>query len=285
MDPKKTVTPLKQQVRIVEPAPENQKPLVDAIDGLSSKFDQMLRLMDEQVHLQKVALLEDGNILRFNAHDAQKIALCLPDAQDDYVQRVILRNRTFYEARLLALVQALGIVNEKSTVCDVGANIGNHTVYFACIMKAARVLSFEPQAHCYETLRRNIELNGLEKRTVIHNCLVGAENGSGQMERFNSRNLGGTAFSASKSGDVKLVTLDTSVPAKDLAKLDLIKIDVEGMQIEVLKGAKNILTKRKPAIWVELLQRDDAYEETAAYLAEFGYKPNKIGPNDFVFQV
>ena len=81
---------------------------LDQMDVLNRKVDQMLRLMDDQVHLQKVSLLEAGHMLRFNGPKGRRISLSLPDAQDDYVQRVILRTRSFYEARLLATVEAMG---------------------------------------------------------------------------------------------------------------------------------------------------------------------------------
>lgn len=267
------------------PAPDKAGAFTEAVDVLSKKMDQMLRLMDDQVHLQKVALLEDGHILRFNGPAGQRIALSLPDAQDDYVQRLILRNRNFYETKLLALVQEMGIVNSDSIVCDIGANIGNHSVYFGKVLGAARVLAFEPQPHCYETLMANIALNGLEERATGYNCLVGAKTGSGQLAKFNARNLGGTAFAASGSGDIALVALDDALAEHDLARLDLIKIDVEGMQMEVLRGAEGILAKRHPTIWVELLARDNVFDEAAAYLAQFGYKPKHIGLNDVVFRV
>ena len=105
------------------------------------------------------------------------------------MQRVILRTRSFYEARLLATVEAMGIVGKDSVVCDVGANIGNHTIYFGTVMGAAKVLAFEPQAHCHETLCANIALNGLEDRVQAYNCLVGADTGNGgagQVQRAQS---------------------------------------------------------------------------------------------------
>jgi hypothetical protein len=75
-------------------------------DETVRKLDQLIKLMDDQVHLQRVGLLQDGHILRFNSSTGQRIALSLPDAIDDYVQRVILRTRNFYEAKLLATLQS-----------------------------------------------------------------------------------------------------------------------------------------------------------------------------------
>ena len=261
-----------------------KNPVISAQDVTNGKLDQLIRLMDEQVHLQRVALLEAGHILRFNGPGAARIAFSLPDAQDDYLQRVILRTRGFYEARLLAMVAALGLVGPGSVVCDIGANIGNHTVYFTKVMGAAKVLAFEPQSHCHATLTDNIALNGLQDRAVAYNCLIGAVTGNGTLSRFNARNLGGTSFAASDLGDLPLFALDEVIEPDDLARLDLIKIDVEGMQMEVLQGAEGVLDKQRPAIWIELLPRENAFDPVRLYLERFGYKPMQMGFNDVLFR-
>jgi FkbM family methyltransferase len=259
-------------------------PVEDA-GGAREVMGQLLRVMTQQVHLSRVALLEDGHILRFNAGGMARIAMSLPDAVDDFVQGVILQTRGFYEAKILARVQALGIVGPGSVVCDVGANIGNHTVYFGVMMGAGQVIAFEPQRHCHAVLQANIALNGLGDRVVAHNALVGAQAGMGALAAFNARNLGGTSFVADAAGTVPMLALDAVLSATEVAALDLIKIDVEGMQIPVLQGAAGILAARHPAIWVELLQKDAAFDETAAYLAGFGYAAERLARNDFLFRV
>lgn len=259
--------------------------LAAAVAGLSRKLDQLIKLADDQVHLQRVALLESGHILRFFTSDGQQVAMSLPEAQDDYVQRVILRSHTFYEAKLLSMVQSMDLVGPASTICDVGANIGNHAIYFAKMMRVGRVLCFEPQPVCYATLVTNLELNGLSSMATAYNCLVGAVTGNGRLARFNARNLGGSAFESDDQGAIPMFALDDVITADDLAALDLIKIDVEGMQGEVLKGAEGVLDARKPALWVEILEKDRSFDETAAFLARFNYRAEKLGPNDFVFRI
>ncbi|MFN7223579.1 MAG: FkbM family methyltransferase [Paracoccaceae bacterium] len=253
----------------------------DQISALSGKLDQMIKLMDESVHLQRVALLEDGHILRFHA-GVTDVALSLPDAQDDYVQRVILRTRTFYEARLLANVRAMGLIGPEVAVCDIGANIGNHSVYFGKILGAKRVVCFEPQPHCYATLCRNLDLNTLGD-ALAYNCMVGPTSGRGEVTRFNARNLGSTAFAPAAQGAIPMVALDDLIEADELQGLGFIKIDVEGMQLGVLAGARRVIETFKPAIWVELLERDNAFPATAQMLGGMGYTSVRIGPNDHIF--
>lgn len=254
---------------------------VEGLAALSGKLDQMIKLLDESVHLQRVALLEDGHILRFHA-GVKDVALSLPDAQDDYLQRVVLRTRTFYEAKLLATVQGMGLIGPQTTVCDIGANIGNHSVYFGKVLGASRILAFEPQVHCYGTLCRNLELNGLTE-ALAYNCMVGATSGRGEVTRFNARNLGGTSFAPAVGGAIPMVALDDLIEADELQGLGFIKIDVEGMQVDVLSGARAVLNLFKPAIWVELIEKDNAYPATAKLLQELGYTSVRIGPNDHIF--
>lgn len=254
----------------------------EAISALSGKLDQMIRLMDESIHLQRVSLLEEGHILRLQVDGLRDVVLSLPNAQDDFVQRTIVKTRGFYEARLLAIVQGMNLIGPETTVLDVGANIGNHSVFFGKVMGAKRVLAFEPQPHCYATLCRNLELNGLND-SLAYNCLVGQKSGRGEVMRFNARNLGGTAFAAAKDGAVPMVALDDLIAADEMQGLGFIKIDTEGMQLEVLQGAKKLLKAFKPALWVELLAKDNAYPETAKLLEGLGYASVQIGPNDHIF--
>ncbi|MDO8885139.1 MAG: FkbM family methyltransferase [Pseudotabrizicola sp.] len=255
--------------------------VADQTAAMSEKMEQMIKLMDESVHLQRVALLEDGHILRFHSGLA-RIALSLPDAQDDYVQRVILRARQFYEARLLAAVQSMGLIKPDATVCDIGANIGNASVFFGKVLGAKRVLAFEPQPHCYATLNRNLELNALTDAQA-YNCMVGATSGRGDVARFNPRNLGATRFAAAKNGPVPMVALDDLIEAEELHGLTFIKIDVEGMHLEVLSGAKKVIKAFKPAIWAALSEGGADYAATAKVMQGLGYTATQIGPNDHIF--
>ncbi len=254
-------------------------------EPLEAKLDQISKHMEEQIHLQRVAMLEDGHIMRLNGPRGQRVAFSLPDAQEDFIQRVMLKTRSFYEAKQLAQLETYGIIGPKSVVCDIGANIGNHATYFTKVMGAAKVLAFEPVEHSHATLCSNILLNQIEDRVLAYSCLIGAETGFGEMVRFNPRNLGGTTFAAKASGTVPLYALDDVMEPEDVEALDLIKIDVEGMQMEVLMGAEAIIAKRHPAIWVEVHPREQVLDAVSVYLEGFGYTSETLGPNDRLFRV
>lgn len=251
------------------------------IAEISGKLDQLIRLADETLHMQRVAALEPGNVLRFQT-GLQAIALSLPDAQDDYIQRVILRRRTFYEAKLLTLIQTMGVIGPEVTVCDIGANIGNHSVFFGKVLQAKRVLAFEPLPHCYETLCRNLDLNGLSN-ALAYNCMVGAKSGRGDIARFNPRNLGGTVFAAAPNGPIPMVALDDLVDAEEMQGLGFIKIDVEGMQMEVLNGAKALIRVFRPVLWIEILGKDKSAAATMTLMEGLGYRSTLIGGTNHLF--
>lgn len=252
------------------------------LSDMAGKLDQILRLMDDATHLQRVALLEEGHILRFHAGALTQVALSLPDAQDDFLQRFILRRRNFFEAKLLTAIQAMKIIGPGTTVCDIGANIGNHSVFFGKVLGAKRVLAFEPQPHSYGTLCRNLELNGLTD-ALAYNCMVGGKSGRGTVTRFNPRNLAATAFAAAKDGEVPMVALDDLMDAEEMQGLGFIKIDVEGMQMDVLSGAKKVIKAFKPVVWLDLDEKSPVLAEATKAMTTLGYGSERIGPNNFLF--
>lgn len=249
--------------------------------ALAAKLDQLVKLSEESLLLQKFAQLEPGHVLRFH-HGLTQIALSLPDAQEDYLQRMVLRGRHFYEAKLLETVQGRGLINADSTVCDIGSNIGTHAVFFGKVLGAKRVLAFEPHPHCHATLCRNLELNGMSS-ALAYNCMVGAASGRGTLVRFNSRNLGASSFAPAKTGPVPMVALDDLIEAEEMQGLSFIKVDVEGMHLDVLNGAKKVIKAFRPALWVALTDNGAQYPAVSKLLGTMGYGADRIGPNDYIF--
>ncbi|AXX87334.1 methyltransferase, FkbM family [Malaciobacter marinus] len=145
------------------------------------------------------------------------------------------------------------ICKEGDVVIEVGANIGAHTIALSKLVKQSGVvLAFEPQRVVFQTLCANLALNSI---TNVHTFQTALSNEQGyvampDIDYSKQGNFGGVSVDGFKKGTpVRKEKLDDY---KDkISRLKFLKIDVEGMEIEVLKGAKNIIQKFKPIIYVE----------------------------------
>lgn len=133
-------------------------------------------------------------------------------------------------------------LDKDSVFLDVGANIGTITVPMAKISK--EVLAFEPVAENLALLEENLKLNNVSNVTVFPIAL-GSEHGSVQLEAQDAADAG--TYSIRGEGDIPLVPLD-SIPCSPT----LIKMDVEGYEIDVLKGARETIKKHRPVIFFEI---------------------------------
>jgi hypothetical protein len=103
-------------------------------------------------------MLSDQRILSFNVN-GETIQMALPDAQCDFIKRIIIQTHHFFEAALLSQVAKMGLIKHDTVVCDIGANIGNHSVYFIPVArKAGSLYGFQFRRNlnlCVHLSRRN----------------------------------------------------------------------------------------------------------------------------------
>ncbi|EDT41220.1 FkbM family methyltransferase [Burkholderia ambifaria] len=187
----------------------------------------------------------------------------LPHAATDYIQGRINSERRPYELSMLEDMASR--VHPGQLVLDVGANIGNHALYMAMVC-GCEVIAFEPNAELCDALRRSIDANEAGERMTVRQCAVGAANGKGKFAEFHLDNIGAQSVKVGE-GDIDIVALDAL--AFD-APVKLIKIDVEGMELDVLRGASKLLEKYRPLIYVECLDEGQFFD-VAGHLAEFSY--------------
>ena len=174
----------------------------------------------------------------------KSITLYLP-MQEDHIQKQILNSKNFYEIDLLEEIGRLPL--KDGIICDIGANIGNHSVYFSSILKRD-VFAFEPNKIARDILDKNIELNDLRNKVKVFQVGLGSEETQGSMD-INTSNLGASRLNLVPNGDVAIKTLDSYI-TKNI-NVSLLKIDVEGFEIEVLEGAKETIKNNKPLIVIE----------------------------------
>jgi FkbM family methyltransferase len=145
----------------------------------------------------------------------------------------------------------LDLAQEGAIVIDVGANIGEVAMKLAARAGArGRVFAFEPSPVVCAKLRKNLALNEFRNIEVLPLGL-GSEPGSFRLATPTESNRGGLRISSSGE-EIQVITLDQFMGQKQLTRLDLIKIDVEGFEMHVLRGAKALLERLGPVLFIEL---------------------------------
>jgi FkbM family methyltransferase len=153
---------------------------------------------------------------------------------------------------------------------DAGANIGALTVAMAQLVgKQGAVLAFEPQRAVFDILVNNVRLNGLTN-VFAHCRALGKSAGTVRVPRLDYEqvdNFGGVALGSSKGDDVAVVTIDSlAVP-----RLRLLKVDVEGMECEVVAGARATIARFQPALYIEN-DRAEHSRQLISLLFDMGYR-------------
>lgn len=155
-------------------------------------------------------------------------------------QRIALGKYEEYETMLIQRM-----AQDYSVFVDVGANIGYYTLLMA--QKCKRVYAIEPDKECFEILKKNVEENKLEN-VVLLNVAAGAKKEMKNLVK-DSENLGNSHLGSEKGVSVNCERLDNILINEH--KIDLIKIDTQGWEPEVIEGAKKIIERDKPTMFLE----------------------------------
>ncbi|HLG35791.1 MAG TPA: FkbM family methyltransferase [Bacteroidia bacterium] len=165
------------------------------------------------------------------------------------------------------------------TVIDVGVNIGETLLNLATqVGEKGKAIGFEPAPGVFAKCRKNIELNPALKNISLHPFALGKEERELFIEERDERNKGMNSLSASAHGEkVKVTTLDSFLQRESFSRIDLIKLDVEGFEMNVLHGAEQTILRFHPKLFIELdddllkLQQSSA-AGLVKWLIQKGYK-------------
>lgn len=186
------------------------------------------------------------NTIRTCERDGIRYALDI----SDYMQYCI-----YFGIEIEPRSRLYSLVKNGTTVIDVGTNIGETLLNFAKINQDGRNIGFEPVPYLYETAKNNIALNKFENIELVNKGL------SSFKEKLSFRetgenNSGGTFLTRENNAEdpcsVEVVRLDDVVVWDGIENVSLIKIDVEGFEMEVLKGASDTLRRFRPTVFVEI---------------------------------
>jgi FkbM family methyltransferase len=174
---------------------------------------------------------------------------------------------------------------------DCGANIGTHTVEWAKKMTSwGSVLAIEPQQRIYYALAGNVALNNCFNAAVIH-AAVFRKSGTMKipsLDHLSPANFGGlelqlrrdTEFigqSINYENDALVTVQAVAIDDLALSRVDLIKIDVEGMEMDVLNGAVSTIEAKRPVMLLEQTKTNKT--ELKNWLAERDYSTFDVGAN------
>lgn len=174
----------------------------------------------------------------------------------------------------------IGKYTKERTAIDAGANIGNHTLYFMKEIGFARCYSFEPVKQTFLILQENIDINKLTENVDYFCVGLGKSKMSASILNYNFTNIGGTNLIAGdkgKDGEIEIWALDSSSFDGDVK---FIKIDVEGMELDVVHGAFNLIEKNRPVIMIESFDKYNCLKEI---FDDLNYSDIPLGPNDYLF--
>ena len=141
-------------------------------------------------------------------------------------------------------------------VLDIGAYKGDTAVLFADLVgREGKVYSFEPVKANYDGLLRNVKLNGLADIVVPIN--KGCSDKSGVLKAISAKSGAPWSFLSEDKGDetVEVTTIDDFVESNNNNKVDFVKMDVEGMEYEVISGARKTIERFRPKIVIPLYHK------------------------------
>jgi FkbM family methyltransferase len=178
---------------------------------------------------------------------------------DHGVERSIFSAGTYERGTLHALD---GFLSNGGTFIDVGANVGLMTLFAAMKLRSSgHVVAFEAMPSTFEILWKNIELNGFSNVTAV-NVAVGSATSTAEIFDDREMRRGAATLLRPSQGvhgwKVPITSLDEYLTANSVNDVTCVKVDVEGWELEVLRGAPATLHREKPPIWIFECSRQHA---------------------------
>jgi FkbM family methyltransferase len=184
------------------------------------------------------------------------------------------------------------LVRPDSRIADVGANQGIYTLFFSHLVSSGHVFAFEPDPALFSSLKENVRRNRANNVTLF-NAAAASQTGKlflrpGLLNRGDNQVVQRGQVQDVGAVQVDALSLDQTIPDR---RLDLLKIDVQGFEVEVLKGAQELIAANpRLSILIEfwphgLYKAGSCPEELLDILlsAGFSVSRNAEGPNDEPF--
>ena len=168
------------------------------------------------------------------------------------------------------------ILKPSDVVIELGSNIGSHTLPIAQLVPEGLVYAFEPQNIIFLNLCANISINSITNCICEKFALSDSINGNLHALKFDFeklQNFGAFPLEKTKTNNnysVSIQTLDNRF--YDLESLKLLKMDIEGMELNALKGGVNLIKRTQPFLYFENDRKGDNSKKLIEYLWNLDYK-------------
>jgi FkbM family methyltransferase len=183
------------------------------------------------------------------------------------------------------------LINPGDVILDIGANVGAHTLQFASLTGPhGKVLAFEPTEFAFHKLQSNIQLNPRLSQRILANqiMLVASPRDNVASEVYASWPLTrngdqheGHAGRLMPTTNSRASTLDDFLTVWDVPKVDFIKIDVDGNEIDIFQGARSLFSRCRPLLVMELAphhfdEKGRNFDELIEIVRNMNYSINDI---------
>ena len=183
-------------------------------------------------------------------------------------------------------------IKENDTVIDVGANVGEISLRAANIVgnKIGKIYSFEPDHINFNRFLNNMKINAVKNITPINKGL-GNVDGVFNLSVVDENNRGMNRIVESNeslnTSKIEVIILDNYIKLKNITRVDLIKIDTEGFEMNVIIGAKDLLKRFRPILFIELdeknlIDQNSSPKELIKHLINLNYNIVNANNNDTI---
>lgn len=220
---------------------------------------------------------EDGNFENFNLRD-NSVINCVCGAKIPIKQILELPEKLIPMGEMKGYLQKYEI-NEGDVVIDAGAYVGEFTLLASILVGSkGKVISFEPDPKNYGILSNNIKNYALSNVLVLNKGLWSED----KVLCLKMYDMASTFIDIDAPwpvADITVVSLDNELQRLGISKVDFIKMDIEGAEIEAIKGSKGILTNNNVKLAIasyHLLNNEKTHFRLEKLLPELGYSAETV---------
>lgn len=198
-----------------------------------------------------------------------------------------------YEHGIVSEISRVVAESQRRTLVDVGANIGLVSLAVLAAVPDATIFAFEPGPHQQRLLAETIRRNGLEERLRLSPLALSNEAGRAAFMVHSTRHAAGDGLrDTGRSGRARHVTVRTETldrwwDANGRPAVDVMKLDTEGSELWILQGARRLLERDRPVLFLEIHDENlrvypYGSDDVKRWLGGVGYELHALSRADFV---